>query len=113
MVKKLCFLFLLSAGLLYTETYTLTPNSQDNGQEKKINLLQVKIKALIGDNAYARHVKFIKIIFSDEEAYYTKDRVDVAKVIQTLKDNCLLELFFKKPQEMHLPFNPADTRSFL
>jgi hypothetical protein len=91
---------------VYAETFTLDSDQYEEVVEQK-DLLQEKIKALIGQNAYARHIKFIKIIFSNEENYYMNDRVDVAKVIQTLKDNGLLDLFFKKPQEMHLTFQSS------
>jgi len=107
LVKILCLLFWLSIGSVYAETYRLEPNTPIYEHERNTDLLQEKIKALIGENAYARHVKFIKIIFADEAAYFTKERVDVAKVIQTLKDNGLLDLFFKKPQEMHLTFQSS------
>jgi len=107
LVKRLCLVFLLSANLLCAETYVLEPTVEPTIEEESVDLLQEKIKALIGDKAYARHVKFIKIIFSDEEAYYTNARVDVAKVIVTLKENGLLDLFFKKPQEMHLTFQSS------
>jgi hypothetical protein len=90
----------------YAETFTLESDQYEKAAEQK-DLLQEKIKALIGQNAYARHKKFIKIIFSNEENYYMNDRVDVAKVIQTLKENGLLDLFFKKPQEMHLTFESS------
>ncbi len=107
MVKRLCLVLLLSLSYLNAETFTLEPNSSPDIKERNVDLLQEKIKALIGEKAYARHVKFIKIIFADEEAYYTNARVDVAKLIQTLKDNGLLDLFFKRPQEMHLTFQSS------
>ena len=106
MVKTLCLIFFLSFLPVYAETFTLESDQYEEVAEQK-DLLQEKIKALIGQNAYARHIKFIKIIFSNEENYYMNDRVDVAKVIQTLKDNGLLDLFFKKPQEMHLTFQAS------
>lgn len=105
MVKRLCLVLLLSFSTLYCEEFTLDKGIEETEQQK--DLLQEKIKDLIGDKAYARHVKFIKIIFANEEDFYTKKRVDVANVIQTLKDNGLLDLFFKKPQEMHLTFHSS------
>ncbi len=63
-----------------------------------------KVKSLIGDAAYAKHHSYIKIIFANERAYYTGAAVDVVKVAQTLKKNGLLQLFFKKPQEIELSF---------
>jgi len=106
LVKTLCLIFFLSFLPLYAETFTLESDQHQEVVEQK-DMLQEKIKALIGHNAYARHIKFIKIIFSNEENYYLNERVDVAKVIQTLKDNGLLDLFFKKPQEMHLTFQSS------
>ena len=104
MVKTLFFVLCLNLSLLYAETYTLEPSETAeivlSDQEKLNN----KIQSLLGENTYARHVKFINIIFDDTPEFITNNRVDVAKVIQTLKDNGLLDLFFKKPQEMHLTF---------
>ncbi len=109
MVRPLFLCLLLSFSALYAETYILEPGSGDDNTTviQNVDLLEEKIKALIGEKAYARHSKFIKIIFADKEEYYTNERVDVAKVIQTLKDNGLLDLFFKKPQEMHLTFQSS------
>ena len=107
MVKRLFLVLFLGCSFAYGETYTLEPSTQFPTKEESVDLLQEKIKALIGENAYARHVRFIQIIFADEESYYTNSRVDVAKVILTLKDNGLLDLFFKKPQEMHLTFQSS------
>ena len=105
MVIRLCLVFLLSLTTLYAEAFSLDEPTK-NVEEQK-DLLHEKIKDLIGDKAYARHVKFIKILFANREDFYTNDRVDVANVIQMLKDNGLLDLFFKKPKEMHLTFQSS------
>ena len=110
MVKLFALLFLLSWTTLSAEQFVLDTFSQEEIPREIVQseeLLQEKIKALIGENAYARHVKFIEIIFASKEEYFTNERVDVAKVIQTLKDNGLLDLFFKEPQEMHLTFQSS------
>lgn len=111
MVKVLFFLLFLCSISLQAETILLTPSGDDVNitapLPTKKELLHEKIKSLIGDNAYARHSKFVAIIFADDDNFFTNDRVDVAKVIQTLKDNGLLDLFFKKPQEMHLTFQSS------
>lgn len=113
MVKKFLIILFLSFTL-QAETYILEPMGSSYVNEENINkmteevdLLQNKIKALIGDEAYSLHFEFIKIIFENEDEFFTNRRVDVAKVIQTLKDNGLLDLFFKKPQEMHLTFKSS------
>ncbi len=107
---RLFLILTLLFSINYAQEYVLEPlleNEQADTLEVKKDLLQEKIRSLLGENAYARHREFIKIIFSDEENFYTNRRVDVTKVIQTLKDNGLLELFFKKPQQMHLTFQSS------
>jgi len=107
LVKKLFFTFLLSLSFLYAEVYELEPSESIETEVSYEEQLSHKIQALLGEDAYARHVKFINIIFGDIDNFIVNQRVDVAKVIQTLKDNGLLDLFFKKPQEMHLTFQSS------
>ena len=107
MVNKFLFLFLISFSSLFAETYILDELPQEKEEVVEENLLKKKINALIGDDAFARHKDFIKIIFADKDNFYVNSRVDVAKVIQTLKSNGLLDLFFDKPQEMHLTFKSS------
>ncbi len=63
-----------------------------------------KVRSLVGDVSYQKNQSYIKIIFSPEQSYYSNGAVDVVKVAQTLKENGLLQLFFKKPQELELSF---------
>ena len=107
---KLLLIISLFFSIVYAEEYVLEPLSDSeysDTQETEKDLLQEKIRSLLGENAHARHREFIKIIFADKDEFYTNKRVDVTKVIQTLKDNGLLELFFKKPQQMHLTFQSS------
>jgi len=67
-------------------------------------LLDLKIKSFIGEKIYTQNKDFIDIIFTPSENFYTQDKIDNVKVIKTLKDNGLLNLFFKKPQELNLSF---------
>ncbi|MDQ1245472.1 MAG: hypothetical protein QG565_1813 [Campylobacterota bacterium] len=87
MVKTLLFsLFLVS--LL---------NAQD--------LVIEKIRTLINPNTFAKDRAYIDVIFSPREDFYAKDgRVDAIKVIKTLKDNGILNLFFKKPRDIDISF---------
>lgn len=105
MVKRLLLVLLLILTPLCANEVDSDTGFETTEPQK--DLLQEKIKDLIGTNAYARHVKFIKIIFENEDDFYTNNRVDVANVIKMLKDNGLLDLFFKKPQEMHLTFQSS------
>ncbi|MDX1294958.1 MAG: hypothetical protein R3302_01745 [Sulfurimonadaceae bacterium] len=64
-----------------------------------------KIKSLIGEQTYAENQAFISIIFSPEESYFANDRLDVVQVVETLKENGLMNLFFEKPQQLELTFS--------
>lgn len=63
-----------------------------------------KIKSFLDEEAYSENSAFINVIFDPKTAYYHGDRVDVVKIIQTLKENGLLDLFFKRPQSFSLTF---------
>ncbi|MEA3330690.1 MAG: hypothetical protein U9Q29_03240 [Campylobacterota bacterium] len=69
--------------------------------------LTQKIKTLIDINTYKQNKAYIDIVFSPKSEYYTAYRVDSVKVIQTLKENGLLDLFFKKPRELKLNFKTS------
>lgn len=69
------------------------------------NLLTDKIKSFIGEAALKKDKAYIDIIFSPKKDYYMGDgRVDSVKVIQTLKENGILNLFFKEPREINISF---------
>ena len=111
MVKVLSFTFAIFLNL-YAEVLTATPQAPgvqaiiDDGAEVLVyeSLLTQKIKAFVNEESYTKNEDFIKLIFSPESDYYTKERVDVVKVVKTLKENGLLNLFFEKPQELKLSF---------
>jgi len=89
---KLFFTFLLLFSLSLAET------------TKEEDLLTLKIKSFIEVSVYNENKAYINIIFSPKSDYYTKERIDSVKIVQTLKENGLLNLFFKKPQELKLSF---------
>ncbi len=66
--------------------------------------ITAKIKSFLNKKAYNDNKAFINIIFSPKSAYYIRDRVNVIKIIKTLKENGLLHLFFKVPQAFSLTF---------
>jgi hypothetical protein len=74
--------------------------------------LTQKIKTLIDVNLYKQNKAYIDIIFSPKSDYYNGDRVDAVKVVQTLKENGLLDLFFKKPRELNLSFKTSGAPLF-
>ncbi len=69
------------------------------------DLLMQKIQNLVNPKTFTKDKAFIETIFSPKSAYYTNDgRVDSVKVIKTLKENGILNLFFKTPREMNISF---------
>lgn len=90
MVVKLFFLLLLTFS-------SLSAQSEDNPVTEKI-------KTFLDPATYENNEDFIRVIFDPTSSYYKGDRVDVVKVVQTLKENGLLKLFFKSPQEFTLDF---------
>ncbi|MEN4046547.1 hypothetical protein [Sulfurimonas sp. NWX367] len=69
--------------------------------------LDVKIKSFLGKKSYETNKDFINVIFEPKSSFYVKDRVNAVKVIQTLKDNGLLNLFFRSPQDFRLNFKTS------
>lgn len=82
------------------------------GELKEDSLLAQKIKTFIKPSVYEQNRAFIGIIFSPNSNYYVNERVDVVKVIETLKENGLLNLFFKNPQELQLTFKTSGAPLF-
>jgi len=74
--------------------------------------LTQKIKTLIDMDLYKQNKAYIDIIFSPPSEYYDGDMVNAVKVVQTLKENGLLDLFFKKPQELNLSFKTSGAPLF-
>lgn len=83
--------------------YTLSLASND---------LHDKITSLITKSVYDKNKSFINIIFSDKESYYVDSRLDVIKVVQTLKDNGLMKLFFKTPRSFEVTFSTNSSPLF-
>ena len=110
MVKLfLTFLLLFSAGFceeIITEEFSvekIDPN---------IEKLDLKIKSLLDEQTYKKNEAYINIIFSPKSNFITNDRVDSVQVVQMLKDNGLLNLYFDKPKELRLNFHTSDNPLF-
>ena len=79
----------------------------------KEDLLTQKIKSFISPSTFVKDRAYIDIIFSPREDYYNSEgRVDSVKIIQTLKDNGILNLFFKTPREINISFKTEGTPLF-
>jgi len=75
--------------------------------------LTQKIKSFLTPQEYEAKKDFINVIFDPKSAFYINERVDALKVVETLKENGLLNLFFKKPQEFQLNFKTNGAPLFL
>lgn len=71
----------------------------------KTALIDSKIESILGSQAYNKNKDFIDIIFEPKSGYFNDERLDSVKVIQTLKDNGLLNLFFDRPQTITMSFS--------
>ena len=68
-------------------------------------ILEDKIESFIGEKVYKTQKNLIRILFKDESSFLKVDSsVDDIKVLQKLKDNGILKLFYKDPQELNLSF---------
>jgi hypothetical protein len=77
------------------------------GELSEQSLLVQKIETFLGTKTYKQNAAYIDIIFSSPQEYYHRERVDDVKVIQTLKNSGLLNLFFKTPRELTLHFTTS------
>lgn len=102
MVKKIVLLLLLSYSLLAEELIGIGNDVQSVVVVD--DPVTEKVKGFLCPQTYLQNKDFINAIFDPKSAFYKNDRVDSVKVIQTLQDNGLLDLFFDTPQEIRLDF---------
>ncbi|MDQ7066721.1 MAG: hypothetical protein Q9M40_01255 [Sulfurimonas sp.] len=76
------------------------------------NSLTLKIKSFLDEATYSQNSEFINLIFEPESAFYEKEHINSVKVVQTLKENGLLKLFFDKPSELQLNFKTSGSPLF-
>jgi len=97
-------LFLLSFLFLST-------NSFANGNPIS-DILMSKIKLFLDEKKFNTNKAYIDILFSPRSDYIRNNRVDSVKVIETLKENGLLNLYFKKPTNLRLNFKTSSSVLF-
>ncbi|MEA1919877.1 MAG: hypothetical protein U9N52_08565 [Campylobacterota bacterium] len=76
------------------------------------SVLHDKIKGFIGEERYQKNRSFIEIIFKDAPSFYHNEHLNVVEVIETLKANGLLKLYFKEPKHLELRFHTNGTPLF-
>jgi len=103
---KVFFTFLLVVTLLSSDEIFIAED------EVAVDPLVEKIQTYIDKNVYEQNSAYINILFTPQNEYFIEERVNDVKVIQTLKDNGLLNLFFKKPSELTLHFKTSGSPLF-
>ena len=98
---KLLLALLLSLSFVY---------AQETQDEEEI--LFQKIKTFVSPKVFKKDRAYLEIIFSPKEDYLKEGRVDSVKVIKTLKENGILNLFFKKPKELNISFKTTGNSLF-
>ncbi|MDF1883720.1 hypothetical protein JHD49_07215 [Sulfurimonas sp. SAG-AH-194-C21] len=106
MVKYVLGFFLIF-NLLHAEDLEIY-----DGEELSESPLTLKIKSFLDEETYNENSEFIDVIFDPEFAFFEKDRINSVKVVQTLKENGLLKLFFAKPSELKLNFTTSGAPLF-
>ncbi len=86
----------LLVGVLFIFAFAHSSSSEE--------LVLKKIEKIIGSEKFTQNRAFVGIVFSPAEKFMHKDRVDAVKVVETLKENGLLDLFFNKPTRIVLEF---------
>ncbi len=69
------------------------------------DILFNKIENLIGKDQFQIHNNLINILFKNSKIFYiTDEKLDFYKVLQTLRENGLLQLKLKKPEPISIEF---------
>ncbi len=65
-----------------------------------------KIENLVGKKQYQTHYNLIKILFKNKKRFYTTEyKLHYKSILKILKENGLLSLKLKTPQEIQIEFN--------
>ncbi|CAI6147920.1 MAG: hypothetical protein SPLUMA2_SPLUMAMAG2_00689 [uncultured Sulfurimonas sp.] len=99
--------FILIFSLLHAQDLEFS-----EGEDLIENKLTLKIKSFLDEATYRENSEFINVIFDPESAFYQNQRINSVKVVQTLKENGLLKLFFTNPRELKLNFKTSGTPLF-
>lgn len=73
-----------------------------------------KVRSLVDPKSYVIHQRLIDIIFQDRAAFYLDEtRLDSVKVVTTLKDNGLLDIFYRSgPRALSATFRTNQSPHF-
>lgn len=114
MVKKLLAAALFTVSLFGAEAVEGVEENNVSTQQEQVEekkplsreeLLDEKIISFIGEESYERNKDYIHINFKNVNSFYTKEHINVVKVVETLEENGLLHLFFEEPQQYEMTFH--------
>ncbi|MGP1561863.1 MAG: hypothetical protein ACTTIC_07235 [Helicobacteraceae bacterium] len=71
------------------------------------DILDEKIKTLVDSRTYVKHQKLIDVVFRNRAAFFIGENIDYIKVVETLKDNGLLDIFYQSPADLTITFNTS------
>ena len=75
-----------------------------NGGGLNNNVLEDKIKNIIGQKDYGIHKNFINMLFKDKDKFIVNDKIKYFSLFKELKNNGLLNLRLDKPQDIVIEF---------
>ena len=75
--------------------------------------LDKNIENILGKHSYSSQRGLISVLFKKRSDFLLGNRVDIMKVLQTLKDNKLLDLRFKETKRLQLSFATVDKKPLL
>jgi len=99
-------------SFLLVFSFSFGSDEMDEAVELNDNNLTTKIKSFLDADVYEQNKAFVDVIFDPESDFYQNKRVDAVKVVETLKENGLLNLFFKTPREIQLNFKTSGAPLF-
>lgn len=81
----------------------------------RADLIDEKIRSLVDSKSYIEHQKLIEIIFKNRAQFYiTPDQLDNLKIVTALKENGLLDIFYKgDPKDLSATFRTVQSPNFL
>lgn len=74
--------------------------------------IQKSVSLLLEKETYKQHERLINTIFSDTQAFIENNTTNSFAVLKKLKDNGLLQLYFKTPQTIKVNFKTGGNAQF-
>lgn len=78
------------------------------------DLIDEKVRSLVDPNSYLQHQRLIEILFREKREFHIdENRIDSVKIVTTLKENGLLDIFYNgEPKEIKATFRTIKNQNF-